>query len=250
MDLIRAVIPVTDIKGKISREQLERLLDSPCFPQLSPIVCFDACESDFIKYFEQKYPFIESVVNKYNRLNFARNANLGLRKVREAGDSAILINQDCKLPDYETFMQITKEVGVTTAKAVNELDFTPGTGEFSPIHNKFAFYCVFIHKDVLQKVGLLEGAYVCTFEDDDYIARSLMAGFNCFVADVPIYHQGSFIEAVPGWTSASGSYDGNRLGRSKDKYYTKYQIPQEIEHGAAISWILENHVWQDSMCIQ
>lgn len=239
------VVPVTDIKGEKSRDQLIRLLSSPCFPEQEVLCVFDACSIDFINYFKEKFPFIRSLQNDGNRLNFAKNSNLGLRKVHGEGRSVILVNQDCKLPG--DLSPLTREIGVTSAKAVDTLDLPEGTGDLTPQGNKFPFYCTYIHKDVIDKVGYLDGVFTQGgFDDDDYITRTLLAGFNCYICDLFIYHEGSFIDtSQPGWTSASGSYGAVDLGINLSKYLTKWQVPNNIGHDGALAWILENHKWED-----
>lgn len=240
------VIPVTDIKGEKSRDQLERLLNSSCFPEQEVLCVFDACSIDFINYFKGKFPFIRTLQNDGNRLNFAKNSNLGLRKIHGEGRSVILVNQDCKLPG--DLSPLTKEIGVTSAQAIDTLDLPEGSGNLTPQGNKFPFYCTFIHREVMDKIGYLQAVFVAAFEDDDYLARAMLAGFNCYVCDLPIYHEGSFNDANKEG-SASGAYTVNDLGTRLSMYLTQWQVPANIGHDGAIPWILENHEWKDEMRI-
>lgn len=247
MENVVCVIPVTDIKGEKSRNQLEQLLNSPCFLDHEVLCVFDACSIDFIKYFQEKFPFIRSLQNTGNRLNFARNSNLGLRAIHGEGKSVILVNQDCKLPG--DLSPLTTVEGVVSAQATNDLELSPGTGKLTEQHNKFPFYCVYIDKKVMDRVGYLDGVFIAGFDDDNYIARAMLAGFKCYVADLPIYHEGSFNDANKEG-SASGAYTVGDLGVRLSMYLTQWQIPQEVGHAGAIPWILENHKWSENMRIK
>lgn len=247
MDNVCLVVPVTDIKGDKSRDQLERLLSSPCFPGAEVLCVFDACKRDFVEYFQNKFPFIRTLQNTGNRLNFAKNSNLGLRQIHGENKSVILVNQDCSLPP--DISPLTTKVGLISAQAVDTLDLPPGTGKLTKIETKFPFYCVFIHKDVMEKTGYLDGVYISGFEDDDMIARARLAGFDCYTCDLPIYHEGSFNDANKEG-SASGAYTVVELSQDRlPKYLTKWQVAPGVNHDNALSWILENHEWSDNMRI-
>lgn len=246
---VKAVIPICDIKEN-NLGQLDRLLSSPCFPGgFDEVLClYDACDEAFIEYFEEKYPFTTTMANNKNRLNFAKNSNRGLRKCIEDKCGALLINMDCILPDWESISKLF--IGFSTAQAQGSMDLPPGSGEATIIKDKFPFYCTHIPYEVLEKVGILDGVYIASAEDDDYIARAYLAGFEAYTIDCPIYHEGSLIDGTKeGWESASGAYNAASLDKSISRYYNKYRIPREIEHSQALQWILNNHKWKGEMKI-
>lgn len=258
------VIPACDLKGAKNRDQLTALLDSvKDYPGINEtlfiVVCFDGCKKAFISDFVQRFPFIVPVINAGNRLNFARNANLGFKHAcRKLNSDVVLVNQDCILPCWEIFKEVRGE-GVVTTQSINldgaankklildrQQDFT-GKVE---IRSKFPFYCVFINKDVVDKIGFLDGVFIACFEDDDYITRALLAGFKVEKSNVKIYHEGSHIETTGFWESASGSYNLFRLNLSKNKYTDKWKIPLEVTHDDMINWVLDHHEWQEAMAVR
>lgn len=249
------VIPATDKGDREKRfKQLSRLFDSikeyPWGKELYCLVCFDGCDTDFIHDSIKSYSFITPLVNSKNRLNFARNANRGLRYAHKIlGSNVLLINQDCILPPWEILSQVQGD-GLVSPTAINSEKLEqPDKVEKILIKSKFPFYCVFINKKVLDKIGYLDGVYISTFEDDNYIARALLMGLTCEISNVKIYHEGSFIDSSGNWESASGSYGPKRLGENLVKFATQWQIPPEIKHEEMLSWIQENHVWEEDMRI-
>jgi GT2 family glycosyltransferase len=250
------VIPVTDIRGDKNKDQLTRLLDSIReIPNVEYIlVCFDSCDSEFVKHFITKYKEILPITNDKNRLQFARNANKGMRYAHKILDrSVLLVNQDCILPKF--LGNWNSQEGVTcgtvynadSCELLNKMNEEESRGSLlTEINSKFAFNCVYIDKTVMDKVGYLDGSFICTFEDDDYITRTRLAGFRTYQSDVKFYHEGDFIDsAVENWESASGSYTQYTLNVNLMKYGTKYQIPREIEHKDMLQWVLEHHTWTD-----
>lgn len=259
------IIPATDIKGEKSEQQLSRLLTSIEQGKWDgdTIVCFDACEEDFVEDFCKKFPFILPLSHRGNRLNFARNSNRGLRYACGILDKhALLVNQDTALPSLRFLEQLRGE-GITSPHTYDlnaysgdkegdveilDEESEKAGGTRDKVFHKFPFYAPFINKAVMQKIGFLDGVFVATFEDDDYITRALLAGFTCEIVDIKIYHEGSNIDtSQPGWQSASGSYNAARLGWNLNKYGTKYQVPKDIGHDLMIPWILEHHTWCEEM---
>ena len=262
------LIPVTDIKGDKNKKDLENLLCSIkaggylC----SVLVCFDSCHEDFIEYFIERFPNITPIFNNGNRLNFARNVNNGLKYLVDnlKDNHVVLVNQDSILPSRDRFEFILKndEPCIVSAqsmdisgdlektiKALNSLNDS-SVKAYTKV-NRFPFYCTFIHKDVLNKLGGLDGGYIASFEDDDYCTRSLLAGFTNYTSSVIIYREGTHVDpTAANFVSASGSYGKNRLANNLTRYCTKYQVPSKITHEEAIEWISKNIKWKDSMKIE
>lgn len=263
------VVPITDIKGEKNKDQLDKLLTTiSTGGYVCPILaCFDSCHEDFIEYFTNKYSFITPVINDGNRLNFARNVNLGLKySLSNYPDNhVVIINQDSMLPVSEHFQFMIREDvpcicsassvdisgdPVKVQNALNTLNVQAVKGYFKTLQ-KIPFYCVFIHREVLEKLGGLDGVYVASFEDDDYCTRSVLAGFDNYISSVKVYHEGTHIDTnVGNFESASGSYTLSRLGVNMTKYCTKYQIHEpKLKHEDMIEWVLANRKWDDKMKI-
>ena len=70
--------------------------------------------------------------------------------------------------------------------------YTRNMGNSKPYH-RLIFYCVAIKREVINKIGLLDGQFTPgNCEDDDYCLRAIDAGFKLGIAeDCFIYHKGS-----------------------------------------------------------
>lgn len=214
------------------------------------IVCFDACNNDFVNYFRKEFPFIHPIINTGNRMNFAGNANSGLRYAHQVlGESAIVVNQDCILPPA-LFMRLLYGDGIASATQVSVLPEPPFKSEMhdtlvelmppdmTPVdHPKVTGFCMFLNSKLMDKVGYFDEHFKATFEDDDICARARLAGFP--VQQVPV--------AVHHYVSRCGSYDGSRLGLNLTKFRVKWSIPYTVTHAEFAEFVVKNHVWQPAM---
>lgn len=122
---------------------------------------------------------------------FARNANLG---IREAGSDVILLNDDARLITHEGFTRLSREVYARPKPGI----YSPGihglvgnphqsprtSGGFRPEGGTLAFVCVYIMKDVYDRLGPLDEQFIgYGYEDNDYSARCLAAGFELGIWD-------------------------------------------------------------------
>lgn len=245
-------IPITDIK-ETNKPDLEALLDSiEGFPGL--VVCmYDSCSENFVRYFEKKFPWTHTIWNTGNRLNFTRNSNLGLRFAHKHANSGVfLVNQDCVLPKYEVLKEV-EGAGLATPQAVQVPEgqdlssLQPALFEREVLLNKFPFYCPYFSKELLDKVGYLDEAFKIVFSDDQYILRTMLAGFPVESVNVKIVHKGSYHDTNKEGTSRSGAYSGNDLGLSLLQYRVQWQIPNDISHDMIIPWCMKNRAWSDKM---
>lgn len=285
MNSLSCIIPICDVKDR-NKQDLENLLESIKDYPANIICCFDVVSDEFYEYFTGKYPNIIPIWNRKNRLNYAKNVNQGLRLVANTfpDDDILIINQDCILPAWEVMSLIQESEGLATpiSIALSEIrdefislypgslgpratniveDLTAIQRDKIPTKNeikhKFAFYCPFISNSAFKKLGLLDGVYIATFEDDDYVTRALLAGIKCEVVDIKIHHAGTHEVMGENWESTSGSYNARRLGINLDKYVTKWGVKTKevlndsgkIDHWKLIPWILANKTWEDSMRI-
>lgn len=246
------VIPACDVKP-CNKDDLDNLLTSLIeFPGLV-VVCFDGCHENFVKYFEKKFPFIHTLWNTGNRLNFTRNSNLGLRFAHKYANSGVfLVNQDCVLPSYE-FLKEVEGPGLSTPQAIELLEgqdinkLQPEKFERETLSNKFPFYCPYFSKELLDKIGYLDGAFKVVFSDDQYILRTMLAGFPVESVNVKIVHKGSYHDTNKEGTSRSGAYGSMDLGQSFMQYRIQWQIPNDISHDMIIPWCIKNRTWSDKM---
>lgn len=251
------VIPICNIKDN-NKQDLENLLISiengDYLNNITKIVCcFDSCEEYFVNYFENKFPWFYTIWNKGNRLNFTRNVNLGLRFVHKSLETgAFVINQDCVLPNWKYLKNVIGE-GLSTPESVDvklkgDLDnLQPEEVLKTRVHNKFAFYCTYFSKELLDKIGYLDGAFKVVFSDDQYVLRTLLAGFPCEIVNTKIYHAGTHHDTNKEGSSRSGAYSGLDLGETLLQYRFQWKVPTHIQHDEIIHWVLKNYQWEDSM---
>jgi GT2 family glycosyltransferase len=258
------VIPAANL-GTDSYNLLSALMfsidENETYKHFPIVICFDNCGEEFIEFFKEKYPYIHSIINSKQNLNFARNANNGLRYAHKVlGTSAMVVNMDCILPGPQHLLKIPG-TGLASPRSVHLIESMPigaedliklnenQTGGLTREQNddKVPAYCFFISKEVMDKVGYFYEPFIATFEDDDYCARAHLAGFPLEVVDVNIVHFGSHHDTAKVGKSRSGSYGPGWLGINLSVYRDKWGIPSDVPHSECIKWIREHHVWEDEM---
>lgn len=248
------VIPICSIRERNKTDLFELLSGmEPDKDKYSKVVaCFDSCDEEFIEFFQDKFPWIHSIINPYNLTGFSVNSNRGLRFVRdELKDGCFLVNQDTILPSYEYMSQVVGE-GLATPETTNEFPLVqPETIERRQIRDKIAFYCPYFSYNLMKDVGLLDPSLRNLFSDDQYCARLLLHGkYPIEVVNVKIHHKGSHIDSSkPDWESGSGTYNAADLGFELQKYRMQWSAGL-TDHNKMIEWILSNHKWQEDMCIK
>lgn len=253
------VIPSTDYKSHCIG-LLDRLCQSIVAggtdTQAEIVICLDAVGRPFREYFEDKYPDFTYLVHEGNRRNFCANSNMGLRYAHAKGMSAILTNQDTVLPDWKYLGWLTIGKGLCSTSSVEEADLsklnTLNMETGNPIYtsvlednvpaNKFAGYCYFINHTVMEEVGFLHEPYSAGFDDDEFITKTLMAGFPAEISNVIVYHEGTHIDqSALGGQSFTGAYGGDLLQMNHYKYRDRWRIPADVSHPQYVKWILANY---------
>ena len=246
------IVPAADLAPK-STEMLEGLLWSIERGEYSDwpvVVCFDACREPFVHHFVRKYPDIMAIANNGNRKNFAGNANLGLRYAhKQLNTGAVVVNQDCVLP-HSRFLKHLEGAGVAVPSAVSlcreppidawdlqVLDDNQSDGAIRTPHKKLVGFCMFLSKELMDKIGYFDESFIASWEDDDICARAVIAGFPVEHVNINVHH----------YVSRCGAYDGNRLAINLLRFRDKWQVPLDIEHAGFNQWISEKHTWQEGM---
>lgn len=246
------VIPVADVVSD-AQDLLYALLFSiesqNIQSKFTVVVCYDGCKDSFVNFFQNRFPWTEAVINRGNRLNFAGNSNNGLRLAVARGQGALVVNQDCILP-AQPYVDSIRGAGVCVASPVKvcpeppivagdllSLNFgQPTTIERTP-HKKLIGFCMYLSKELLEKVGVFDEVYKASFEDDDICARALLAGFPVEHVNVNVHHYGS----------RCGAYDLERLWKNSITFRAKWSIPISVEHANFNEWIVANHTWSPEM---
>lgn len=230
------------------------------------VILLDSCHRIFEHEFRSRFGDIAEFWNhNSNNLNFTANTNRGLRKAREEGVGALVVNQDCILPSLEKITNMCRPNWMASAKTMDlpnkpleevirlldESSLQKYDKYISVMEipsNKVAGYLFWLAPEVLQEVGVLDDTtFRGSFEDDDITARCLLAGFEAILEPTYCYHKGSHMQENS--MSRSGAYgvaDGS-LGLHLSKFYRKWSIPANIKHEDSIKWILANYQWDSSL---
>ncbi len=240
------VIPVTDVKSN-NQQDLDDLLSDLAlaknlFDEIIP--CFDGTEWLFRQYFVEKFPWINSDLefwNKKRNLQFTKNSNIGLKYAYERGQDCWLLNQDCRIPHPELLAEI-KTNGICSAQSVEQLPDYPVDFKFEPVYTdveKFAMYCTYFSKNAMEKVGFFDERFRRVFQDDDFALRCHLVGLPVQLINIPIHHKGSHIDTSdPNWVSASGCYNSNDLMLGLEIMKAKYNLEDSITHDKIIETVL------------
>lgn len=140
------------------------------------------------------------VVQGHHPFNYAKNINLGLAKAFDLNSKSdvILVNDDTGgLQTPVKLQQIAKEqgFGIVSPKICGLVNNPQQRVESKYVGetDKVAFICVYISRDVLDAIGLLDERFdKYGFDDDDYCHRAKLAGFRIGITDkVVINHAGN-----------------------------------------------------------
>ena len=233
---------------------LTNLLDSIVWGGYSDkcpvVICWEPdCSEDYRASFEEKYPFITSLRPEGDfNLNFTKNSNRGLKYVhKELPDCGglVLCNMDLTLPSA-VYLEKIFNAGISSPTAEHidgsawaKVQFlnqknSPGCpcnktiSQGTPTDSrKFAFFCTWIHRDVIDRIGHLDSTtFTSSFEDDDYVIRAILAGFPSQQSPVRIHHELKNRDASRGEPiSTTNSYTVNDLGVSGYKFIEKWKLP-------------------------
>ena len=142
---------------------------------------------DIIRWVDGKKPFI-----------FARNVNLG---IQAAGGDVILLNDDAILETRGGFDFLEEAVrrrpslGIVSAAVrgwVGNPSQRPQEGRGLRLEaRKLTFVCVYITRELIDRVGPLDERFTgYGFDDDDYCLRARMEGFELAVHDGCVVEHG------------------------------------------------------------
>ncbi len=226
------------------------------------LVLLDGCHRIFEHEFKSQYKDFEFHNHTGNPRNFTANTSIGLRKAREEGVGALVVNMDTIMPKSQYIIsRMVFEDRMTCAASIengdlNEICESVTSQAFTDVRTvvggKVAGFCFWLGSKVLQKIGVLDDAnFKASFEDDDITVRALLAGFRVELAPVFVRHVGTHINQVQKGSSRTGAYSPNdgSLMLHKEKFYRKWSIPSSVAHKDALEWILSSFQWTEEMVV-
>ena len=223
------------------------------------IVVVDNGSSDGTVAFLQEQQAIEVILNHAN-LGFVRGNNVALRAIPRDHD-AILLNNDTEIDDpaWIDKLQATayadSAIGVVGCRIRQmDLPLLQHVGTFMPDFSYWGqqlcggeadigqytddrdvegvvFACVYIKREVLDKVGFLDEDYFSYYEDTDYCFKALAAGFrvvNCGGLTISHRQHGS--------TKANKADFNEMFQRSRSVFLGKWKEHLEGRHDVAVTW--------------
>jgi hypothetical protein len=270
MAIVIPVVNTRHICAKLLHDLLFSISNGGYTDQV--IVCFDGTDRFFVNYFKQRFPFITAIHNPAKPFGFAKNANAGLNYVAtQLNEGCFLINMDTVLPHSRFLYQIRNE-GVASPEQIDASDALSVNGlnqlndEIGEVVakdvNRIRGFCMWISRQALDKIGLLDDGFIATFEDDDYTIRAKLSGLPTQQFNVKVHHYTKNRPTGPGIiATTTGAYDGFRLFTAERRFKLKWGIPQGVVHDydddfegerqpTYAEWILENHNWKDEMKIE
>lgn len=183
------------------------------YPDFSVVVVDNGSQDGSLETAKNLFPGI-SVLENGNNIGFSAGNNTGIRYALEQGaDYVLLLNQDTEVePDFlRKLMAAAREnpdVGILSPlifwKRTDKVWFSGGRIDWlamktrhekkvrqgAPYKSGFITACsMCIKREVLDRVGLLDGKFFLYWEDADFVYRAKKAGFSALVVpESVIYH--------------------------------------------------------------
>ena len=218
-----SVIVLTYNNEEMNRRCINSILEKTAYGNYELIVVDNNSQDTTIDYLKElqaeNRPNVTVILNEENK-GFAGGNNQGIRETH--GKYVLLLNNDTVVtrgwltnltkhmeqnPEYGMCNPVTNSIGNESKvravyKSLSEMEefayqltFAHLEDEYTDV-DRLPLFATIIHRDVIEKAGLLDEAYkVGMFEDDDYTERVLRAGYKIVIADdVFIHHinNGSF----------------------------------------------------------
>jgi len=221
MRLVSIIIPTFGKKGLDLTIQCLKSIEKVAHDSLSEIIVVDDGSeiNDFKKILEEELPDVRYFDKKYlikeGNTGFCRTCNVGIENARKENDIILLNNDTIAENDFITllrnFAYKNDEIGIVGPKLIypdglgiqSAGSFLPTgmiwfdhIGRFKPIGDpKFnknyecvgvTGACMYIKRDVIDKIGPLDTEFPMTFEDADYCLRAKEAGFEIWYNYEPL----------------------------------------------------------------
>lgn len=160
------------------------------------------------------------IIIKNDMLGFAKAVNQGLSVI---DDDCVIMNDDA-IPTGN-WLQEFKE-------ARKNGDIICQANQLRPEHSPF--FCIFIKKEVVDKIGLLdEGFNMGDWEDVDYCIRALDAGFKLAeTKNLLVFHP----DPSTTWRKFSDDFNNKRKKDTKEYFMKKWKGTKWERRGDGTEW--------------
>ena len=219
----KVAIIILNWNGKEDTIECLESLKHVTYPNYEILLMDNGSTDGSVECFRERYPRMEIIENGKN-LGFVEGNNVGIRKAMDEGaDYVLLLNNDTVVDpeflgelakvaesdpkigfvgpkvyyyDYEGRKDVLNFAGgklnmwkgVSYHIGVNEIDY----GQYNDI-TKVDYAegsCLFVNKNVIKKIGLLDPSYFTYWEENDWCMRGMNAGYSSFfVPKAKIWHK-------------------------------------------------------------
>ena len=162
------------------------------------------------------------IFNSHN-FGFAKGMNVGIRNASPS-DNIVLMNVDAEpqsgwleeiYKTYDVFdnVGLIGSLGNNLPSGYQSIDFV----KQDTIVSILMFYCVFITRELINKIGLLDERYgLGGFDDNDLSYRSLLAGFNNIISAK------SIVLHEPHQVTVKNGLPHNLYEQNRDVFHEKF----------------------------
>ena len=217
------------------RSHLEYSLPSQLgtqYPNLEILLVDNASKDGSVEYVRKTFPQVRLVENASN-LMWAGGNNVGIRIALEKGDDwVMLVNNDVLVDPRWAEMgmrvaQADPKIGIIGYAVIGE----PRRAAASEWHRACATFSTLSFKDdrsisgnfmliqtnVFRSIGQFDEIYRLYGEENDFVARAIMAGIRVVRCNIPMWHHGE------GTSSAIPLFSAYMATRNELRYYLKQE---------------------------
>ena len=244
-----SVIVLTWNGLEVSRRCIESILELTDHPDFEVVVVDNGSTDGTVEYL-RGVPDIKLIENGRN-LGFVGGNNVG---IRASTTDVVLLNNDTEMiqPDWLERMQALAysagDIGIVGCRLVNGEGILVHAGTYMPVPSFWGqeypgderdigqyvrdrevegviAACVYIKREVIDKVGLLDEDYFSYFEDTDYCLKARVNGYRVFCCGGATVKHLENTSTDLNRMDFSGTFRQSRetfLSKWKDYYYSRY----------------------------
>ena len=239
-----------------TRRCLDTLRSNTDHPTYHVIVVDNGSTDGTVEYLDKQDSI--TLIRNNSNLGFSRANNIAIR-IAAPDHDIVLLNNDTEIhqSDWLTQMQTAAysaaNIGVVGCRLARPEGVLQHAGAYMPLDSfwgqqigggeqdinqynedreveSVVFACVYLKRDVLEKVGLLDEDYFCYFEDTDYCHRAAARGYRTLCCGgVTVVHHENVSTKVNATTHSSLFRKGQQIFRAKwEKQLRRERYNREI----------------------